>query len=346
MTKKVQGFKEFMKTPRQLPAPPGGHPVPPGYKRVRDHIAGWKLVKVQEGMIGKVASTIAKDMTAHLPKTAETARLTAKKATEIEDLGRATVAGGSIVAGAAAVKKMKDLKKKEKVQEGIGGALIGGALGGLAAGPLGIAAGAMIGHKATQRASQNPSVIDAMIASKTADVIDRVSARRAAKKGKPRFMPTIASRYLRNIAASKAGGMYSIGGDTGERVGDYIDTPANRQKPKPKKAGLFPFNVKSTKPAPAAVAAKVEVNPEHQKQNPGHGELPSPFLPRAHETEAGQAAAARRKAVQAAIAARIKASEKQKKTNVSSNFDAPGTRQKKEAKPSSSTILVPEEKGK
>ena len=115
MSKKVKGFKEFMKTPRQVPAPPGGHPVPPGYKRVRDHIAGWKLVKVQEGMIGKVATTIAKDMTAHLPKTAETARLTAKKTTEIEDLGRATVAGGSIVAGAAAVKKMKDLKKKEKV---------------------------------------------------------------------------------------------------------------------------------------------------------------------------------------------------------------------------------------
>ena len=37
--------KDFMPTPRQVPPPPGGHPVPKGYKRVKDHIAGWKLVK-------------------------------------------------------------------------------------------------------------------------------------------------------------------------------------------------------------------------------------------------------------------------------------------------------------
>jgi hypothetical protein len=40
--------KDFMPTPRQVPPPPGGHPVPKGYKRVRDNIAGWKLVK-EEG---------------------------------------------------------------------------------------------------------------------------------------------------------------------------------------------------------------------------------------------------------------------------------------------------------
>jgi len=37
--------KDFMPTPRQVPPPPGGHDVPKGYKRVRDNIAGWKLVK-------------------------------------------------------------------------------------------------------------------------------------------------------------------------------------------------------------------------------------------------------------------------------------------------------------
>ena len=37
--------KDFMPTPRQVSPPPGGHPVPKGYKRVPDNIAGWKLVK-------------------------------------------------------------------------------------------------------------------------------------------------------------------------------------------------------------------------------------------------------------------------------------------------------------
>lgn len=40
--------KDFMPTPRQVPPPPGGHPVPKGFKRVRDNIAGWKLVKEEE----------------------------------------------------------------------------------------------------------------------------------------------------------------------------------------------------------------------------------------------------------------------------------------------------------
>jgi hypothetical protein len=40
--------KDFMPTPRQVPPPPGGHDVPKGFKRVRDHIAGWKLVKEEE----------------------------------------------------------------------------------------------------------------------------------------------------------------------------------------------------------------------------------------------------------------------------------------------------------
>jgi hypothetical protein len=40
--------KDFMPTPRQVPPPPGGHDVPKGFKRVRDNIAGWKLVKEEE----------------------------------------------------------------------------------------------------------------------------------------------------------------------------------------------------------------------------------------------------------------------------------------------------------
>ena len=40
--------KDFMPTPRQVPPPPGGHPVPKGYKRVPDNIAGWKLVKEED----------------------------------------------------------------------------------------------------------------------------------------------------------------------------------------------------------------------------------------------------------------------------------------------------------
>jgi hypothetical protein len=40
--------KDFMPTPRQVPPPPGGHDVPKGYKRVRDNIAGWKLVKEED----------------------------------------------------------------------------------------------------------------------------------------------------------------------------------------------------------------------------------------------------------------------------------------------------------
>ena len=40
--------KAFMPTPRQIPAPAGGHSVPKGYKRVKDHIAGWKLVKEED----------------------------------------------------------------------------------------------------------------------------------------------------------------------------------------------------------------------------------------------------------------------------------------------------------
>ena len=43
--KPLSKIRKAMPVPRQVPAPPGGHPVPPGYKRVRDHIAGWKIVK-------------------------------------------------------------------------------------------------------------------------------------------------------------------------------------------------------------------------------------------------------------------------------------------------------------
>ena len=40
--------KGFMPTPRQVPAPPEGRPVPKGFKRVPDHILGTKLVRVKE----------------------------------------------------------------------------------------------------------------------------------------------------------------------------------------------------------------------------------------------------------------------------------------------------------
>jgi len=37
--------KGFMPTPRQVPAPPGGHPVPPGYERVKSWGGAWELRK-------------------------------------------------------------------------------------------------------------------------------------------------------------------------------------------------------------------------------------------------------------------------------------------------------------
>lgn len=289
MSKKLKGFKEFMKTPRQVPRriPAGtkyinGVPqdnVPDGYVRVPDHVSGGtKLIK-----------------------------------------------------------------------EGVGGALIGGALGAASFGPIGAAAGAVIGHKIYQRASQNVggrNIVGALAASKAADALDRRAAKKAAAKGKSRFMPGIVSRYLRNIAASKSGGMYSIGGDTGERVADFADVP---QTAKPKKVAAAPAPAPAkVKPAakttgkviqfPGKKKATPEMNPAHPTGHPGHGLFPEPI----ETTTAGQQAAAKRKALQAAVAAKIKA----QKTNApKSSFDAPGTRQKKE-RVTSSTILVPEEKGK
>jgi hypothetical protein len=40
--------KAFMKTPRQIPAPPGGHPVPPGYERVKSWGGAYELRKIKE----------------------------------------------------------------------------------------------------------------------------------------------------------------------------------------------------------------------------------------------------------------------------------------------------------
>lgn len=164
MDKKIKGFKEFMKTPRQVPAPPGGHPVPPGYKRVKDHIAGWKLVKVEEG---------------------------------------------------------------------VGGALIGGIAGGLAGGPLGAVAGAYAGHKITQRSSQNKSMVDAFVANKAADVMDRRRARKAAAAGQTRFRPGAISRYLRNVAIRKSGGIYAASPDGTEPVAGFVRQQRRRQTPPP-----------------------------------------------------------------------------------------------------------------
>ena len=40
--------KGIMPTPRQVPAPPGGHPVPAGYERVKSWGGGWELRKIKE----------------------------------------------------------------------------------------------------------------------------------------------------------------------------------------------------------------------------------------------------------------------------------------------------------
>jgi len=41
-------LKSFMKTPRQVPAPAGGHPVPPGYERVKSWGGAYELRKIKE----------------------------------------------------------------------------------------------------------------------------------------------------------------------------------------------------------------------------------------------------------------------------------------------------------
>ena len=41
-------YKGFMPTPRQVPAPPKGHPVPPGYMRVKSWGGGWELRKIPD----------------------------------------------------------------------------------------------------------------------------------------------------------------------------------------------------------------------------------------------------------------------------------------------------------
>lgn len=267
MSKKVKGFKEFMKTPKQIPAPPGGHPVPPGYKRVPDHIAGWKLVKVNES---------------------------------------------------------------------VGGAVLGGIAGGLTGGPIGAAVGAYAGHKIFQKASKNQSFLDAAIANKASDILDKRRAKKAVAAGQTRFRPGVVSRYLRNLAVRKSGGMYSVSPDATEPVSGLVkQKPSNVVPLRPKKT---PQEVQQT----AAPAQPVtSVNPTHVN-HPAHGI----FAQRSDETETGQELATKRKARQATVAAAIRAAEKKKKTSVSANFDLPGARQKKEPKATSSTILVPEEKGK
>lgn len=234
-----------------------------------------------------------------------------------------------------------------KVEEGIGGALIGGIAGGLAGGPIGAIAGAYAGHKITQKTSQNQSFLDAAIANKAADILDKRKAKKAVAAGQSRFRPGVASRYLRNVAVRKSGGMYATSPDATEPVGGLVN-------PKPKAAApqQRPSNVVPLRPRQAAHPQQVQqaaapnepvtsVHPVHVN-HPAHGI----FTQRSDETEVGQQLATKRRAGQAAVAAAIRAAERQKNTKVSSNFDASRTRQKKEPKPTSSTILVPEEKGK
>jgi hypothetical protein len=264
MNKKVKGFKEFMKTPRQIPAPPGGHPVPPGYKRVPDHIAGTKLVPVTE---------------------------------------------------------------TQNVEEGIGGALIGGIAGGIAAGPIGALAGAYAGHKIGQRASRNTSFVDAAIANKIADFSDKRAAKKAAAAGQTRFRPSVVSRYMRNVAVRKSGGIYATSSDGTEPVAGLVAK-------KPTQSNVVPL-----KPKAAPKQNTPAMNPTHTPNHPGHGVFPSPVT----STEVGQAISAKRKMAQLATAAAIRAAEKRNKPKITSTFDLPGARQKKE-RVTSSTILVPEEK--
>lgn len=42
---KAKQFKNFLRTPRQIPGPPGGHPVPAGYERVHDVLSGGTVLR-------------------------------------------------------------------------------------------------------------------------------------------------------------------------------------------------------------------------------------------------------------------------------------------------------------
>ncbi len=44
----AKSLKSFMPTPRQVPAPPGGHSVPPGYERVKSWGGAYELRKIRE----------------------------------------------------------------------------------------------------------------------------------------------------------------------------------------------------------------------------------------------------------------------------------------------------------
>lgn len=243
MSKKLKGFKEFMRVPRQVPRriPAGtkyinGVPqdnVPAGFVRVPDHISGGtKLVK-----------------------------------------------------------------------EGIVGAALGGAAGFIAGGPLGAALGAAAGHKIQQRASRNISMVDATAASKIADVLDKRSAKKAVAAGQTRFRPGAISRYFRNVAVRKSGGMYAASPDATEPVQGLAQSKTKK---------VTKTTVKKPTPAPQQVQKSAapetptaEVHPTHVN-HPGHGIFPKPI----ETTAAGQSAALRRAAVQRAVAARIRAQEK------------------------------------
>jgi len=248
MDKKIKGFKDFMKTPRQVPAPPGGHPVPPGYKRVKDHIAGWKLVKVDENV---------------------------------------------------------------EVSEGILGALGGAVLGLAAGGPIGAVVGGIAGHRIQDQAKKNPSLLDAAI------------LRGASKLAKRTIGPGTISRALALRAAKKSG--FDVVSP------EYGGSDRASRRPRPTQ------RTAPAAPAPTATPAPVqhEINPEHTPGHPGHGEVPSPFLPRAHETEAGQELAARRKAAQQAVMQRA-----QERANAALAAQE-AMRNRKRETPTSSTLIIP-----
>jgi len=234
------------------------------------------------------------------------------------------------------MKKFKEFTSENTttpVQEGVIGAVLGG-LAGSTVGPLGTIAGAYAGHKIQQRASKNPSIIDATIASKMADLADRRTISKTLKE-KPtatKFKPSTASRWLRDYARRKSG----------------IVNVAYREKEEQIPAAAQRSAARTTAPpAPAAVQRRAaptmptaEVHPTHVN-HPGHGSFPPPI----ETTPAAQAAAAQRRARLNAIALRVAQRDRTAAARSSrSEFDKPGTRQKVE-RPTSSIIAV-EEKGK
>lgn len=228
------------------------------------------------------------------------------------------------------MKKFKEFTAEENaapIEEGVIGAVLGG-IAGSTVGPLGAIAGAYAGHKIQQRASKNPSVVDAFIANKAADFVDRrtISKTLKATPGAKKFKPSTASKWLRDYARRKSG----------------IVNVAYRDKDEPIPSAAIK---KRTPPAPAAVqrqaapaAPAAEMNPTHVN-HPGHGSFPPPI----ETTPAAKAAASARRARLNAIAIRV--AQQERATAAARPKQSEFAPTQKRERPTSSTIAL-EEKGK